>query len=51
MAALVDRMDAYQRRRPDLGFPVAVVYKFFDNQGTYLAATVTYYAFVANSSR
>jgi uncharacterized BrkB/YihY/UPF0761 family membrane protein len=27
--------------------PLAVVYKFFDDQGNYLAAIITYYAFVA----
>lgn len=30
-----------------MGFPLAVVYKFFDDQGNYLAAIVTYYAFIA----
>ena len=30
-----------------VGFPLAVVYKFFDDQGNYLAAMLTYYAFVA----
>jgi membrane protein len=47
MADLVKRFDDLQRRRPVLGFPLAVVYKFFDDHGNYLAATVTYYAFVA----
>jgi uncharacterized BrkB/YihY/UPF0761 family membrane protein len=41
------RLDAVQRRRKRLGFPLAVVYKFFDDQGSYLAVIVTYYAFVA----
>jgi uncharacterized BrkB/YihY/UPF0761 family membrane protein len=40
-------LDAAQRRRRRLGFPLAVVYKFFDDQGSYLAVIVTYYAFVA----
>ncbi len=44
---LVDRVDDLQRRHPVLGFPLAVVYKFFDDQGNYLAAVVTYYAFVS----
>jgi membrane protein len=44
---LVDRVDAFQRRHPVVGFPLAVVYKFFDDQGNYLAAVITYYAFVA----
>ena len=29
------------------GLPIAVVYKYFDDQGNYLAAIITYYAFVA----
>jgi membrane protein len=41
------RVDAVQRRRRGLGFPLAVVYKFFDDQGSYLAVIVTYYAFAA----
>ncbi|MEV6285756.1 YihY/virulence factor BrkB family protein [Kribbella sp. NPDC051770] len=40
-------IDAVQRRRKRLGFPLAVVYKFFDDQGSYLAVIVTYYAFAA----
>ena len=47
MAALVDRVDDFQQRHPVVGFPLAVTYKFFDDQGNYLAATVTYYAFIA----
>ncbi|WP_218010013.1 YihY/virulence factor BrkB family protein [Actinomadura kijaniata] len=44
---LVERVDGYQRRRPWVGFPLAVVYKFFDDQGGYLTALITYYAFVS----
>ena len=40
-------MDALQRRRRVLGFPIAVIYKYIDDQGAYLAAILTYYAFVA----
>ena len=47
MPGLVDRVDAYQRRHRWLGIPIGVVYKFFDDQGAYLAAVLTYYAFVA----
>ncbi|MEP6816956.1 MAG: YihY/virulence factor BrkB family protein [Marmoricola sp.] len=47
MASLADRLDGYQRRHRVVGFPLAVTYKFFDDQSNYLAATVTYYAFVA----
>jgi membrane protein len=39
--------DRFQRRHAWLGFPLAVVYKFFDDFGTYLAAILTYYAFVS----
>jgi uncharacterized BrkB/YihY/UPF0761 family membrane protein len=41
------RVDSLQRRHPILGVPIAIVYKFFDDQGGYLAAVVTHYAFVA----
>jgi membrane protein len=44
---LVDRFDAWQRRHRIVGIPIAIVYKFFDDQGGYLAAVITYYAFVA----
>jgi uncharacterized BrkB/YihY/UPF0761 family membrane protein len=44
---MVDRVDKLQRRHRVLGIPVAVVYKFFDDQGGYLAAVLTHYAFVA----
>lgn len=44
---LIDRIDAFQRAHPVIGFPLAVVYKFFDDQGPYLAAIMTYYAFIA----
>lgn len=43
----MDRVDEFQRRHPVAGFPLAVVYKYFDDQGPYLAATLTYYAFIA----
>jgi membrane protein len=39
--------DRFQRRHGWLGFPLAVVYKYFDDFGTYLAAIITYYAFVS----
>ena len=45
--AIVDGPDRFQRRHVWLGFPVAVVYKFFDDFGTYLAAIITYYAFLS----
>jgi YihY family inner membrane protein len=43
----VGRIDAFQRRHPVLGFPIAVVYKFVDDQGIYLAALLTYYGFLS----
>jgi membrane protein len=41
------RLDAYQRRHRRLGFPIAVIYKFADDQGNYLAALITYYGFLS----
>ena len=43
----VGRIDDFQRRHPFLGVPLAVVYKYFDDQGPYLASALTYYAFIA----
>lgn len=40
-------LDALQRRRPALGFPIAVLYKFIDDGGVYLAALIAYYGFIA----
>ncbi len=40
-------VDRTQRRFTVLGFPLATIYKFFDDQGNYLAAAITYYAFIA----
>jgi membrane protein len=45
--ALVDRLDHLQRRHPAAGFPIAVIYKYVDDSGPYLAALITYYAFVS----
>ena len=47
MGDLVERLDAAQRRHPAVGVPLAVVYKYFDDQGPYLAAILTYYTFIA----
>ena len=41
------RLDNFQRRHTWLGFPLAVIYKFVDDQGGYLAALITYYCFVS----
>lgn len=43
----VGPVDRFQRRHPILGFPVAVVYKFFDDFGGYLCALLTYYGFLS----
>ncbi|HEY0487291.1 MAG TPA: YihY/virulence factor BrkB family protein [Mycobacteriales bacterium] len=44
---MIDRLDAYQQRHPWLGFPLAVVYKYVDDQGGYLAALIAYYGFLS----
>jgi membrane protein len=41
------RLDAFQQRHRWAGFPLAVIYKFFDDQGGYLAALITYYGFLS----
>jgi membrane protein len=45
--SLSDRLDRFQRNHPWASFPIAVIYKFFDDQGSYLAALITYYGFVS----
>ncbi|WP_287001997.1 MULTISPECIES: YihY/virulence factor BrkB family protein [Gordonia] len=42
-----ERTDAFQRKHPATGYPLGVVYKFFDDQGGYLAALIAYYGFVS----
>ena len=44
---LTERIDRFQRRHTAVGYPLAVVYKFFDDQGNFLTAMITYYAFVS----
>lgn len=39
--------DRFQQRHRWVGFPYAVLQKYADDQGGYLAATITYYAFFA----
>lgn len=41
------RLDTFQQRHSAVGFPIAVLYKFLDDQGVYLAALIAYYGFVA----
>lgn len=45
--SIVSRLDRVQRRHPAAGLPIAVVYKYVDDSGGYLAALITYYAFVS----
>jgi membrane protein len=45
--SVAERLDALQQRHPLIGFPIAVLYKFIDDQGVYLAALIAYYGFVA----
>jgi uncharacterized BrkB/YihY/UPF0761 family membrane protein len=44
---LAARLDRFQRRHPGFAFPLAVLYKYIDDSGGYLAALITYYAFVS----
>lgn len=45
--SVVGRLDRFQRRHPSAGLPLAVVYKFLDDQGFYLSALVAFYAFIS----
>ncbi|KAA1394386.1 YihY/virulence factor BrkB family protein [Aeromicrobium ginsengisoli] len=47
MTPHIGPVDAFQRKHPVISFPIAVVYKYFDDQGPYLAAIIAYYAFIA----
>jgi membrane protein len=42
---LIARIDGFQQRHPALGFPLAVRQKYAEDQGGFLSASVTYYAF------
>ena len=44
---MVDWLDRLQRRNRTVGVIVAVIYKYNDDQGGYLAALVTYYGLVS----
>lgn len=39
----VNAFDRFQRDKPALGLPIAVVYKFVEDQGLYLAAIIAFY--------
>ncbi|HET8583558.1 MAG TPA: YhjD/YihY/BrkB family envelope integrity protein [Jatrophihabitans sp.] len=45
--SLTDRFDRFQRRHPHAAVPLAVLYKFFDDQGNYLAALIAFYGFLS----
>jgi YihY family inner membrane protein len=45
-SGLVGWADRVQRRNWWAGFPIAVIYKYFDDQGPFLAALITHYGFV-----
>lgn len=47
MRDIAGRADRFQRRFRPVSVPLAIIYKFFDDQGNYLAAAVTYYSFIA----
>lgn len=47
MPSRISRIDEFQRKHRAAGFPLAVIYKYYDDQGPYLAAIITYYAFIA----
>jgi len=44
---MVRWLDRLQRRSRAAGFVIAVIYKHVDDQGSYLAALITYYAFLS----
>lgn len=45
--SFVERIDRFQRGHPHAGMPIAVIYKYIDDQGTYLAVLIAYYGFVS----
>lgn len=45
--AMMARLDRYQRCHRWAGMPIAVTYKFVDDQVTYLAALLAYYGFLS----
>ena len=45
--SLTARLDRFQQSHPSVGFPLAVIYKFTDDQGGYLAATLAYFSFLS----
>jgi len=47
VAGIVDSVDRFQRKHPWAGTPIAVMYKYADDRGGYLAALITYYGFLS----
>ena len=46
-SALVDRVDAWQQKRPVLAVPVGVVVKYREDRGQQYAALLSYYGFIS----
>jgi membrane protein len=44
---VTERLDNFQRRHEWAGAPLAVLYKFHDDQGVYLAALIAFYGFLS----
>jgi membrane protein len=44
---MTERLDLFQRRHRWAGLPIALAYKFVDDQGGYLAALIAYYGLVS----
>jgi membrane protein len=47
LGRVLEALDRHQRTRRWIGFPLAVIYKFADDQGPYLAALIAYYGFLS----
>ena len=45
--SVTERLDDFQQRHRWAGLPVAIVYKFHDDQGIYLAALIAHYGFLS----
>lgn len=45
--SFTERLDRFQQEHRWAGLPLAIVYKFHDDQGVYLAALIAYYGFVS----
>jgi membrane protein len=46
ISSVIARLDTFQQRHRFIGFPLAVVFKYFDDQGPFLAALIAYYALI-----